>query len=126
MPENKTKKAVRDKFYAERRLKIKKARAAVKAAPKSQPLPPEQQFPWLEEAFCESVESFDAREKFRDKQSQINAATRAFRHGQLRRWCRITLDLDHLSEFISDWSFADQPEEVQTLACNRLLELRGL
>ena len=34
MPENKTKKEVRERFYAERRLKIKKARTAVKAAQK--------------------------------------------------------------------------------------------
>ena len=127
MPGNKTTKAARDRFYAERRQKIEQARAAVKAAPKPQPLPPDQQFPWLREAFDEAIESAEpSREKFRDRQSQINAATRAFSHGQLRRWCRITLDLDHLSEFISDWSFTDQPEEVPTLACQRLLDLRGL
>ena len=131
MVKAKSSKAVRDRLKAERRLKIKKARAAGKAAPKPQPLPPDQQFPGIaanEAAFhwaFESVASFDSfRAQKSDEESP--AAVTAWKHGQLRLWCQITTDIDHLSQFISDWSFMDRPEEVQTLACQRLLELHGL
>ena len=78
MPENKTTKATRDRFYAERRLKIKKARAAVKAAPKPQPLPPEQQFPWI--AANESVDAIDSFRALKSDEESPAAVT-AWKHG---------------------------------------------
>ena len=131
MTKAKSSKVVRDRLKAERRLKTEKARAAAKKAPTPQPLPPDQQLPGIaanEAAFhwaFESVASFDSFRALKSDEESPAAVT-AWKHGQLRRWCQITTDIDHLSEFISDWSFAEQPQEVQTLACNRLLELRGL
>ena len=115
MPGNKTTKAARDRFYAERRRKIEQARAAVKARPRYQTLGEIQR--------AERAAAKKQRDAERQRLGPHHARlSYAIQTGDFSSFTT----LDPLAEFITSYAFTEVSDKAQLAASLRYLQLRGL